>query len=280
MSDREVATMRKVLAGLLTECRRRDPVSAREAAASFAKHVDTMDMRFMVGRVFKDEAANEEQGLHPLAETAAVLTACADARRLGLGKIVAQSFLENAGSPRDLVVFREAYERISAGAHIRIHADWISQETLSRAAAMKDGLDEYLNLYPGVNRVSDLVHAALGKRTGGEQGWPAAAADPARRSLARAAFEDQRVAAFAPFSVTSLAEVMDWGMRARDLGIIDDDELWLFYQRYDAEQKASDIPQHKERRLREWLLDRGSTRLTDALREACVGLAVSCQKNT
>lgn len=280
MSGVETVTLQTVLAGLLTECRRRDPVSAKAAAASFAKHVDITDMRIWIGRVFKNEAANCEEGLCPLAETAAVLTACADARRLGLGKIVAKSFLENAVSPRDLVVFREAYEHISAGAHFRIHADWISQETLSRAAAMDNGLDEYLEIYRGVNRVSDLVHAALGKRTGGEQGWPAAAADPARRALARAAFVDPRVAAFenprfAPFSGTSLAEVMDWGMRARDSGIVDDDALWLFYQRYEAELKASDVPQHKEMRLRDWLLDRGATRVTDALREACVGLAVS-----
>ena len=273
-------TLLRVLAGLLTECRRLDPDSTRAAAASFAKHIDTRDARIWICIVFKDEAGNAEEGLCSLAETAAVLTACADSRRLGLGKIVAQAFMESARAPRELVLFRETYDHISRGAHFRIHADWISQETLSRAAAMEGGLDEYLEISTCASRVSDLVNAALGKRTGGEQGWPAVATDPVRRALARAAFVNPRVAAFenprfAPFSGTSLTDVMDWGMRARDSGIVDDDALWLFYQRYEAEQKASDIPQHKERRLREWLLDRGATRVTDALREACVGLAVT-----
>ena len=286
------ATALDALADLVTDCKRRGP---REAAAALAERVDeTSGVGLLLGRVFQSVARSRVEsegpggdaggtGLRPLAETAAALAASADARRLGLGKAVAEAFLGSAGSARCLAAFGEAYERVAAGAAFRLQPEWIARAALSRAAALEGGLDEYLGLLPSKTvRVSDLVRAALkpwslhGDAPGCEEGWAGAAADPARRALARAAFEDPRASAFeAPRSGSGrgsgLAELMDWGMRARDLGIVSDEALWRFYERYEEGGAADD----RERRLREWLVERGSSRVTAALREACVGLAAA-----
>lgn len=274
-----------VLGTLLSECRNRD--SEISAIETLGNRIDAMCMWYALGPVFLKALEHNSPTLPPVAETVAVLAACADDRRIGLGKVVAETFFASTKSPLDLVIFRIVYEKITKGSPFRVHPDWIAQKTLLRAAAIDGGLENYLEYvvkYRGVNRVSDLIHAALGSRTGGEQGWSSVAADETKRSLARAAFENTRVSAFenptfSAFSGTSLAEVIDWGLRARDVGIITDDGLWLFYQRYEAEANMCDALQHRgaarEKRLRQWLLDRGGYRVTDALHEACVGLALS-----
>jgi hypothetical protein len=280
-----------ILVSLLTDCRNRKLNSVRNSFEIFADKVDFYGMWGVLKPIFEKSLEINDENIHPLPHIAAVIAALADDYRLGLGKVVAETFFESTKSATDLVMFRNSYNAISAGSPFRIHYDWIAKKTLYRAAEIDGGLDEYLDLftrndnatdkvrYRGVNRVSDMVHAACGYK-----GWSEVASNETRRSLIRAAFEDPRVSTFenpkfSPFSGTGLAEVIDWGIRARDLGIITDDSLWEFYNRYEADAAACEALQHlgaaREKRLRQWLLDRGACRVTDVLREACVDVALS-----
>ena len=283
-----------ILDSLLTECRNVKSDSSNKSLDAFAYKVDYFGMWDMLQPIFKKGLRNTDPKLHPLPRIVAALAAFVDDYRLGLGKVVSESFFASTKSPIDLAEFRNAYNEISTWSPFRIHSDWIAQKTLYRASEIPGGLDEYLEIYEssdkyrGANRVSDLVYAAIRKQTGGEQGWSIAASNETRRSLIRAAFEDPRVSSyenprFSAFSGT-LAEIIDWGLRARDLEIITDDALWRFYTRYEAEAETCEDLHHigaaREKRLRQWLLDRGSCRVTDALREACVGLALKASRKS
>jgi hypothetical protein len=262
-------SMRLVLSGLIRQCREMaDTVEV--AQQSFANHIDDTEMRGVIGELFR--ASTDEAGLYPLAKTAAILAAAADNRRLGLGKSVAEAFIANTDSAAELALFRESYTRVCTSCLFRLHADWIAQATLLRAAVVgNDCLDALIELVPGTC-VSELVYAATGTRliSAHAQGWAAAVADPVRRSLVRSAFEDKRVKPFAGRGGPSMAELMDWGMRARDAGITDEGALTRFYDRCDADDRGAAC----DKRLRDWLLDRGASKVTDDLREACVNLAM------
>lgn len=222
----------------------RDDDLARAAAALDA----LADARPRLDRVFAAAAD---------AESAARLVAAADSRRIGLGKTVAEAFVRNASSGTDLAAFVAAYDRATRGS-FRLNRDWLARAVAARAAAT-GRLDELLDA--GGTTTEDAVRAALGSSFR----WSEAAADPAKRSLIRAAFADARVSP----GGGGVPELMDWGAMARDSGAVDDAELWAFYCRLDAADGAA-----RDRRLRAWLVEVGGSRLTNALRDAVVDAVV------
>ena len=183
---------------------------------------------------------------------------------------VARAFLWGFASSLDDVI---AFARARSGGNNAFDR-WTRQEVLRAAAEIgRAPIGDVLDRVSPFFRVSsrDLTTAAISG--GGHIGWESARSDPASRSLLAAAFGDPRVSVeFHDGAGREAVYDQVWmGMRVRDMGIIDDEDLWDFYARC---EKARQGPlEERDSSVRAWLVDMGSRRVSNALREACVLLA-------
>lgn len=194
-------------------------------------------------------------------------------------------------SASELIAF--ALDRSKNGSRDR----WTCQAVVRAAAELGGGvLDEVLAGVPASYATSrDLVSAAIcggavlpewgvdrsrashGGVMGDSTGWVRASSDPASRALLAVAFGSDRVPIeFHKGSGREAVYDQVWmGLRVRDMGIIDEDRLWRFYERVEEHAKTSGEVFHASRdaAVRSWLIDMGSRRITNSLREACVDIA-------
>jgi hypothetical protein len=207
---------------------------------------------------------------------------------------VASSYLSgHARSASDLIAF--ALDRSENAGRDR----WTCQAVVRAAAELgPEVLDEFLaGVSESYATSRDLVSAAICGGTvlpewgadrshashGGvmpeSAGWVRATSDPASRALLAVAFGSNRVPVeFHKGSGREAVYDQVWmGLRVRDMGVIDEDQLWRFYERVDEHAKTIGAGFHASRDaiVRSWLVDMGSRRITNSLREACVDIASS-----
>ena len=175
------------------------------------------------------------------------------------------------------------------------HGDlWIRTEVVRAAAELGAGvLAEFVDQVVGesfwetqVFRITtrDLITAAIcgggADRSVFANGWEQARSDPASRALLAVAFGDPRVPVefhYRP-DCSAIYEQMWMGIRVRDMGLVDDEQLWRFYER--CEERETGGPHaSRDAAVRSWLVEMGSRRVTSAVREACVDLAFTARDN-
>ena len=192
---------------------------------------------------------------------------------------VTASFLATPQSVDAIVAF--ASERAAADRSSEFYERWARVAVVRAAAERGRGvLEQVLSrtsaFMPATSR--DLETAAIsgGSPTPfGGPGWEGAGADPASRALLAVAFGTEIVPVeFHEMGGREAIQNLVWtGLKVRDLGLIDDDKLWRFYERCEERGRTARVDHSRDASVRAWLVDMGSRRLTSAIREACVALA-------
>jgi hypothetical protein len=201
---------------------------------------------------------------------------------------VATTFLATTRSVDAIVAFASD---VSRRAPPELFDRW-TRKAVVRAAAergrdvLEDVLERTAEFMPATSR--DLVGAAVSWICTGEPaseptnptGWEAAGSDPASRALLAVAFGTERVPVeFHEMSGREAIQNLVWaGLKVRDLGLVDDDALWRFYERCeDLGRSARGVDHSRDARVRAWLVDMGSRRVTSEVQEACITLALAAR---
>ena len=207
-----------------------------------------------------------------------------------------------ARSARDVVAMAEEL-RMARKSQSHSLGLW-TRQALLRAATELGGPNGLSDLLLALERISltvtsrDLVAAALwpprdareipfieyreGMRFS-EKGWGRALEEPVSLALLARAFGDPsvRVALHTVRTREAVSDQLLMGLRARDAGAIDDGQLWGFYVRCEKAEAEAEAAwgcgtetARCDAEVREWLVQSGSRRISNAMREAVVALAI------